>query len=137
MNIPSGFTPHERRSPATDAWQPICSSRRDGCVVLGVLTGTAHTNSRGFVHGGVIAALADNAMGYSCAARAGRDFRSVTANLAIDYLAPARVGDWVEFRTHFVEVGRTLAIAECRVETTDRCLARANATFRRVRGEGG
>ena len=66
---PAGFAPHDRKSPLTDPWEPLYSRKTDRAVVLGLIAGPAHTNSRGFVHGGLIGALADNAMGLSCARR--------------------------------------------------------------------
>ena len=34
---------------------------------MGLRLAKPHTNARGLIHGGLIASLADNAMGYSCA----------------------------------------------------------------------
>ena len=78
---PAGFAPHDRRSPLTDPWEPLYSRKAGDTVVLGLRAGPAHTNSRGFVHGGLISALADNAMGLSCARRLGADSSLVTVNL--------------------------------------------------------
>src|SRR5215469_14526814 len=63
---PLGFEPHDRKSPLTDPWEPLYSRKTARAVVLGLRAGPQHTNSRGFVHGGLIGALADNAMGLSC-----------------------------------------------------------------------
>ena len=68
---PPGFAPHDRKSPLTDPWEPLFSRNAGDAVVLGLRAGPAHTNSRGFVHGGLISALADNAMGLSCARKLG------------------------------------------------------------------
>ena len=68
--IPEGFERHFRQSPLTDPWEPIYSKRTAEAVIIGLRLATPHTNSRGLIHGGLIAALADNAMGLSCAARA-------------------------------------------------------------------
>src|SRR5215218_755155 len=65
--IPEGFERHTRRSPLTDPWEPLYSKRTDKAVILGLRLAKPHTNGRGLIHGGLIAALADNAMGYSCA----------------------------------------------------------------------
>ena len=40
---------------------------------MGLRLAKPHTNSRGLIHGGLIAALSDNAMGYSCAQAMGWD----------------------------------------------------------------
>ena len=63
---PEGFAPHFRKSPVTDAWEPLYSRKQDGVVQIGLTIRAAHCNSRGLPHGGVIATLADNAMGLSC-----------------------------------------------------------------------
>ncbi len=63
--IPEGFAPHFRKSPVTDPWEPLYSRLVEGTVQIGFHAAAAHCNSRGFVHGGVIAALADNALGLS------------------------------------------------------------------------
>jgi acyl-coenzyme A thioesterase PaaI-like protein len=64
-DIPEGFEPHYRKSPFTDPWEPLYSKRTDKAVIIGLRLAKPHTNARGNVHGGLIAALADNAMGYS------------------------------------------------------------------------
>jgi hypothetical protein len=66
-DIPEGFEPHFRKSPFTDPWEPLYSKRTDKAVIIGLRLARPHTNARGNVHGGLISALADNAMGYSCA----------------------------------------------------------------------
>src|SRR5690348_1682235 len=63
---PEGFEPHFRKSPLTDPWEPIYSRRLQDRVIIGLYVREPHTNSRGMVHGGLVAALADNAMGLSC-----------------------------------------------------------------------
>ena len=62
---PDGFAPHFRKSAVTDAWEPLFSRRIDGTVQIGLSLRDAHCNSSGLLHGGVIAALANNAMGLS------------------------------------------------------------------------
>ena len=65
MPIPDGFAPHDRSSPLTAPWEPIYARREPDRLRLGLEIRTEHTNSRGLLHGGLIAALADNAMGLS------------------------------------------------------------------------
>ena len=74
METPEGFEPHFRKSGLTDPWEPIFSKVVPGeAVILGLRIGPAHVNSRGLAHGGLLAALADNAMGLSCIEQAGRE----------------------------------------------------------------
>jgi len=124
-----GFQPHDRRSPLTDPWEPLYARCAGDRVILGLRAAEAHTNSRGFVHGGLITALADNAMGLSCGRAMGVS-GLVTVNLAVDFLGSAFLGQWLEFNTMFVKPGRTLAFAQAFVTAEGQPCARANAVFR-------
>jgi uncharacterized protein (TIGR00369 family) len=128
--IPPGFQRHFRQSPVTDPWEPIYSRKTEGAVVLGLVAEAAHTNSRGFVHGGLISALADNAMGLSCARRLDDTASLVTVNLTLDFLGSAQIGQWLEFDTIFVKPGSTLSFTQCFVTADGEPCARANAVFR-------
>lgn len=132
-SIPAGFQRHFRHSPVTDPWEPIYSRRTEGAVVLGLVAETAHTNSRGMVHGGLISALADNAMGLSCAQQLGDGASLVTVNLTLDFLGVAKIGQWLEFDTVFVKPGGTLSFAQAFVTADGEPCARANAVFRIIR----
>ena len=92
---PEGFAPHFRQSPLTAPWEPIFSRRTAQAVQIGLHIREAHCNSRGFVHGGLISALADNAMGLSAGhlaqQTAGEQRRPVTVNLAVDFTGTGKV----------------------------------------------
>jgi len=130
QSIPPGFERHYRQSPVTDPWEPIYSRKTDAAVILGFVAEAAHTNSRGFVHGGLISALADNAMGLSCSHRLAGDASLVTVNLTLDFLGSAQIGQWLEFTTEFVKSGGTLSFAQAFVTADGQPCARANAVFK-------
>lgn len=130
QSIPPGFERHYRQSPVTDPWEPIYSRKTDAAVILGFVAEAAHTNSRGFVHGGLISALADNAMGLSCSHRLGGYASLVTVNLTLDFLGSAQIGQWLEFTTEFVKSGGTLSFAQAFVTADGQPCARANAVFK-------
>ena len=127
--VPDGFHRHFRTSGLTDPWEPLYSRTTDDAVILGLIAAEPHANSRGFVHGGLIAALADNAMGLSCGRRLENALGLVTVGMSIDYLASAKLGQWLEFTTNFVKAGKTLAFAQMLVTADGAPVARANATF--------
>jgi uncharacterized protein (TIGR00369 family) len=133
-SLPEGFVPHNRRSPFTDPWEPLFSRLRGGAIQLAVQLAEAHCNARGFVHGALIAALADNAMGLSAVTAAisqGLPVKSaVTVNLALDYLDVARTGELLELHPSVLRQGRTLSFVACQALCGERLIARANATFR-------
>lgn len=131
-SLPPGFEKHARRSGLTDPWEPLYSRRLEEAVYLGWWAGLAHANSRGWVHGGLLTALADNAMGLSCARVSGEPVGLVTVNLGMDFVAAARMGQWIEIRPTVVKAGRQLSFASAVVLADERVCARANATFQAV-----
>lgn len=132
---PAGFEAHFRKSPLTDPWEPIYSKRLPDKVVIGLHAREPHTNSRGLIHGGLIAALADNAMGLSCVAVLTGEGRRpegglVTVSLATDFVGSAKLGQWVEVDTRYVKTGRTLCFAQAFVTADGEVIARADARFK-------
>jgi uncharacterized protein (TIGR00369 family) len=134
-DIPPGYAPHFRKSPVTDPWEPIFSKTEAGTVAIALRVREAHCNGRGFLHGGVISALADNAMGLSVA----ESFRQkevtgtrggLTVGLALDFLASAQIGQWVEFVPRVLKTGSSLSFVDCVVLADGQPIARGNATFR-------
>ena len=131
-DIPEGFEPHFRKSPMTDPWEPLYSKRTDKAVIIGLRLAKPHTNGRGLIHGGLIATLADNAMGYSCAQAMGWTMSLVTISLAVDFIGTAQVGQWCAVETEVIKTGSTICFAQSLVKADDVVIARANGTFRVV-----
>ena len=87
-----------------------------------------HLNPHGVVHGGVVYALADYAMGGALTSRLRPGERCATLEIKINYLAPVSGGQlaaeaWVVERT--TRVG----VLEARVLAADRVIALAIGTF--------
>lgn len=134
MSVPEGFIRHDRTSPLTEPWEPIFSRRELDRVRLGLEIRTEHTNSQGLLHGGLIAALADNAMGLSLGAWLSAEDRTperglVTTSLAIDFLARVELGQWLEVDTTFAYAGKRRGVAQALVTANRAIIARANAAF--------
>lgn len=129
---PNGFERHYRRSPLTDPWEPLYSRRVDDSLQIGLRIADAHTNSRGFAHGGLVSALADNAMGLSCGLELEGANGLLTVNLALDFLAVARIGQWLQVQPSVVKRGRSLCFASALVTADGKPCARASATFQMV-----
>ena len=135
-STPEGFQPHTRKSCFTDPWEPIFHRPHDNGVSLGLHAGDAHANSRGFVHGGLLSALCDNAMGLSCVPHLGDIKGLVTDNRNLDFLGSARVGQWLEFRAEVTRTGRSLSFASATVLADGEPCARATGVFKVQRGSG-
>ena len=131
--IPEGFEPQSRGSPLTEPWEPIYQRITPDAIILGLRLAKPHTNARGFVHGGLIAALADKAMGHSCGYRLGGAVSLVTVGMALDFIESAQIGQWLTVETDVLKTGGTLCFAQCFVRADGAAIARANATFRVVK----
>jgi uncharacterized protein (TIGR00369 family) len=132
LDIPEGFGPHFRKSPLTDPWEPLYSKRTDKAVIIGLRLAKPHTNARGLIHGGLIAALADNAMGLSCGQQLGGATSLVTIGLSVDFVGSATIGQWLTVESDVIRTGSTICFAQSLVKADDVTIARANATFRVV-----
>jgi uncharacterized protein (TIGR00369 family) len=133
LDIPAGFERHLRRSPLTDPWEPIYSKQTPDAIILGLRLAKPHTNARGFVHGGLIAALADKAMGHSCGHKMRGVYSLVTVSMSIDFISSAQIGQWLTVETEVIKTGATLCFAQCLVSADGATIARANGTFRVVK----
>src|SRR5437868_15530975 len=127
--IPEGFEPHFRKSPLTEPWEPLYAKRTDNAVIIGLRLAKPHTNSRGLIHGGLIAALSDNAMGYSCAHQMGGVSSLVTVGLAVDFVGSAEVSQWLAIESDVIKTGSTICFAQCLIKADGVVIVRANATF--------
>lgn len=89
-----------------------------------------HKQNFGFVHGGVISYLADNALTFAGAIRLGTS--SVTAEMKINYIRPA-IGDHLIARAEAISGGRSQAVTRCDVfvvsEGQEKLCAAAQATI--------
>ena len=102
---------------------------------MGLVLAAPHCNSRGLVHGGLIAALADNAMGLSCVFALANKEREVggglvTVSLGVDYLGNGKLGQWLEIDPEPVKVGGSICFARALVSADGTPVAMAHATFK-------
>lgn len=127
--LPEGFGPILRSSPVLDALGGFHSKGAGTALEIGLLVGERHCNSRGTVHGGVLATLADIGMGYLMVFGHEPPRRMTTASLNIDYTGSAKVGDWIDVRMDVPKIGRQIAFANARLLVGDKQVARASAVF--------
>jgi len=129
--IPEGFRKIERLSPFNALVGPLYERRDGETVSIGLAIEEKHVNSRGICHGGVLATLADLALGYAMLAKSGDKGSFVTAHLAVDYAGAARPGDWIESKVEIQRVGSRLAFANCYLISNQKPIVRASAIFAR------
>lgn len=135
MNAPSGFEPLFRTSPVLDLIGPLYFRGEGAHLAIGLRAEAKHCNSRGTVHGGILATLADVALGYTMAFLSDPPGNLVTANLSLDYAGTAKAGDWLEARVDIQKQGSRLSFANCYILVDDQRIVRASAVFA-VAGRG-
>jgi uncharacterized protein (TIGR00369 family) len=129
MNLPRGFKPLSRTSPLLDLIGPVYSLGVGRNLVLGLRAETKHCNARGSVHGGILATLADVALGYTMAFSSDPPARLVTANLSLDFAGAAKAGDWLETHVDIQKQGSRLSFANCYIQVEGERIVRASAVF--------
>ncbi|MEK6244387.1 MAG: PaaI family thioesterase [Pseudomonadota bacterium] len=133
-DIPEGFIRIRRPTPNpfNEMVGPFFERRRGTEVSLGLRIEERHTNSRGICHGGLLATLADLALGYSALAIGGPDGNKqsfVTVSLSLDIAGSAMPGDWVASEVEVQKTGSRLAFANCYLVADGVRIVRASAIF--------
>ncbi|MDQ6680058.1 MAG: PaaI family thioesterase [Pseudomonadota bacterium] len=125
-NIPAGFGPLPRTSPAIELIGPIHAKGLGSDMVLGLRAEPKQCNGRHKVHGGI---LADVALGYATSFSTHPPTGMVTANLSLDYTGSAQVGDWLETSVDVHKIGSRLAFASAHIHRNGERIVRASAVF--------
>jgi uncharacterized protein (TIGR00369 family) len=100
-----------------------------GQVEIALEAGPQHLNLQGLVHGGILATLADTAMGLAVRTVLQPSRRHVTVQLGVEFLSPGRPGTIVA-RGRSVKIGSQLGFAEADVmDPAGRLLAKAQSTL--------
>ena len=108
----------------------------NGTATMTLAVDRRHHNPIGTVHGGILADLADAAMGTAVATTLAEGETFTTTGLSLHFLEPVREG-LLRGQATVVRRGRRLAYAECDILTPDGALvARAQSTCFLARPSG-
>lgn len=132
--LPDGFRPFTHAGPSYfQTLGPLYAREQaDGLLVLGLWLDASHCNRLGIPHGGMMATLADGALGINLHRARRRETAMVTINLSLDYLAAAQQGEWLEAHVTPRRVGRQLAFGDCVLRVGAREVLRATGIFSAV-----
>lgn len=128
-DVPADFAPSQRSSALLDLLGPIYESGSGTDYRLGLRIDQRHINAKGFCHGALLAMLADVHLGRLCALSATPRINLVTTGLNLSYLAPARLGQWLQAEGAIDRVGKSLACATGLVLADGKPALRATGTF--------
>jgi uncharacterized protein (TIGR00369 family) len=126
---PEGFAPHSRTSPFVELIGPLYSQGHGMDLRLALRIDSRHLNGTGTVHGGVLATLADLAIGYAVASSTDPPTRLTTSSLTVNLSGMARPGDVVTTSSSLQHRGSRVMLAHCELAVGARIIAQASAVF--------
>jgi len=111
------------------------SAIEPGRAMIDFTAEARHANPMGTLHGGVLADIADAAMGMAYAALLDEGETFTTLELKINFTKPVWTGK-LRAEGRVVSAGRTVGLVECDVrDAKDRLVAHATSTCMTLRGE--
>ena len=129
MHPPDGFVPFREQGPFLEHIGPVHVRNDEDGLVLGLRAEQRHTNHRGTIQGGLLSTFADFVLGRAIEADADDGRNRATVSLTVDFLKPAKPGDWIESRSRVERVGGTLAFADCSLTVEGREIVRSRAVW--------
>ena len=91
------------------------SRLEEGLVEISARNRPAFSQQDGYVHAGILAALADNAAGYATLSLLPVGSNVLAVEFKLNFLRPA-VGDTLRGRARVRKIGKTIAVCEIEVE---------------------
>lgn len=118
-------------SPATKLFGFEMLEVEEGSTLVQLYCRQDFINFGGVVHGGVITALADSAMGSSLATLMPDGTRQVSFDLKVTIVSAAQAGETLRARGRVLHAGRRTAVCEADVRSAegDRLVAKATGSF--------
>ena len=131
---PDGFEPLDLISGYSVAFGPVYLNRSER--KLGFRVEESHLNPFGLCHGGAMATFADLQV---IAVKEGPGIKpgfSPTVSMSVDYLSPARLGDWVEATVTLAKATRSLIFTQALITADGETVARTTALYRNIGLDG-
>jgi uncharacterized protein (TIGR00369 family) len=121
------------RAPFINHVGPIFQALENapGTMLLGLRVAEVHSNTMGFMHGGMIATLADSCMGRMLQYSLNR--RGVTLKMTMEYLNTVSQGDFLEAHGRVMGHDETAVWLEVDLKVGAALKARSSGVFRLLR----
>jgi acyl-coenzyme A thioesterase PaaI-like protein len=126
---PPGFEALRLGGGYAEAFGPIFVNRERRTIAFRVAI--RHLNPVNMCNGGALATFADMQIAAVIERGPGTEAgHQPTISLSIDYLAPARLGAWIEAATTLVRTTRTLIFTQALLSADEEIVARSSAIYR-------
>lgn len=142
-SIPDGFEPLSTNSPFYKHVGPLYCRKSENAVIMGLRIEEQHCNSSGRLHGSMVCAISDVALGHNIGlalAESGayenvkqtevRGAPIHTVSMSTDFVGAAKLGEWVEVHVDVQRAGRSLAFASAYMFLNAERIARTSAVFK-------
>lgn len=140
--IPAGFERLNTESPFIVNVGPLYVRSDEDRTDLGLRIAEIHCNSRGRLHGAMVCAVADIALGQNVGRAFARNgaFENedgvalpgvgmATVSMSIDFSGTARVGDWIEVEVDVQQAGKRTGFANAYLVHNERRIARVSGVY--------
>ncbi len=134
--IPAGFEPIQFKSPFIDVNGPIYARIDEPVLHLALRVEQRHCNLTGSLHGGMLATLADFAMGRALGKLRGGTQPLVTLNLNLDYIGMTSIGAWVEMLVRIKKEKGSVVFATCEIRDGEKLVLVASGVFKFIAPQG-
>ncbi len=130
-NIPPGYELlRNQKGFSAHAGAMYVRKPRDGhTLAFGFRAKAQHLNQGGVVHGGMMVTFLDHALGVLAHGAAGRK-PSSTITLDCSFLAPGRLGDWIECTAEIGRVTSSLVFIEGKLTANGRIIMQAKGIWK-------
>src|SRR6201999_4677860 len=113
-------------------WRLLDARPWEGWLKVGFDGGTEFCNPAGFIQGGILSAMLDDAMGPAVFVTSEGRFYTTTISLTVNFIAPARPGPLV-VEAQVIQIGKSVAFMEGKLIANDgTVLATASTTARLI-----
>ena len=129
-NPPPGFAPLRSGEGFNVLFGPVFGRFEDDRLILGFRVTKRHVNPHETCHGGALATFADFQGFAAQHAAKTANLVTPTISMTIDFLAPARFGDWIESRTDLLRATRTMLFSQTVAAVGYRKVFRSSCVFK-------
>ncbi len=132
-DVPEGFAPATFSTGFLDVAGPYFTRKEADHIAVGIRITEGHLNGINVAHGGVLTTLADVALSYQLFVSEKPRLPIATINLNTNFLAGAKLGDWIVAHAHIDRKGKRTAYCRGEIVAGERLLMTMTGVFALLR----